>query len=56
MDLFFDNYQNEEFTVDELFDRTLPDRFAEFKIDEDTYKVEFRENTAEFVREIVKNR
>lgn len=55
LDFFFKNYQNEEFTLDELFDITLPDRFAEYKIDEDTYKVEVKGNTAEFVREIVKN-
>ncbi|MBQ7897147.1 MAG: S-layer homology domain-containing protein [Clostridia bacterium] len=54
LDFFFKNYQNEEFTLDELFDITLPDRFAEYKIDEDTYKVEVKGNTAEFVRDIVK--
>ena len=52
LDFFFKNYQNEEFTLDELFDITLPDRFAEYKIDEDTYKVEVKGNTAEFVREL----
>ena len=53
LDLMFQNYVNEEYTVDKLFEIPLPSHLEQFKIDEDTYKVTYGENFITFFRHIV---
>ncbi len=44
--LIYENYNNEEFTVDQLFDNAkISEKLARFRVDEDTYKIEFRGNS-----------
>ena len=49
--LIYENYNNEEFTVDELFDNAkISEKLSRFRVDEDTYKIEFRGNSVKVTR------
>ncbi len=53
LDFFFRNYNNDDWNLDEVFDKLLiKEIFDKVRVDGDTYEIEFRENTATLTRDM----